>query len=542
MNYPLYAVLVVVMVVMVVLHSVNLYNNIEPVAPIIDIPVHDNSHVPEIRPPEVIVIEENELKCHENLTRCDTNTECQLCHEALATCYTFQEDVVLELPDGESQLIRPGESYCLALDNKHARSCNPHTGTWVMRQVDSINYAIICHCDFPGLVVQATIYDDCDIDVGCRPNGRIASLYETPLRCECNAGYYPDINEHGPFCRPTVVRDVMSNPAYFHRPPCRQGYIENTHPGLQSFFHRLFQFTVCIPDPCSIDPVTGLKHSGRLEYFPTDGPNNTPISMCICDVLDDLYPVYSPHSIVDQRYGDRTNVMANACLKPLTVSRQNVRSDLKVFWGNGNVLANADMVFQVEPHMVHSRYRKVLLLRFADHPRENLDTDYLLKFQISSCYFRTVMQRTTGKDIYHYWWDYNFLRRHNNNDCPLPGIGQCHRTCSTGNVSTTCNPCIGSNVASSFRNQCYFVRQTRTVDNLGEIGQLCMGNTATFYDSRNVPVTYYLSGRFVNEFGYGRPKENQTIYFVSTGDTILDASQHNNAAIIMDTYPWYSNN
>ena len=540
MNYPLYVVLVVVMVVMVVLHAVNLHNHMETfVSPEDELDLFDNSSVPEINPPQVIVIDQNELACHETLTPCVTDATCQLCQESLAKCYTFEEHVVLELPNGDTRVMQPGESFCLALDSKRARSCNPHTGTWVMRQVDTSNYAIICHCDFPGLVIQATIYDDCDIDVGCRPYGRLASLYTTPLVCECDAGYHPDRNEHAPFCRPSVVRDVQTDPTFFHRPPCRDGYVSSRHPSIHTDVRSVFEFEVCIPDPYSIDPVTGERHSGCLAFYEKEAPGGLDIAMCVCNLRDNLYPVYSLHSILDQRYGNDT-VMANACIKPLTVDRDSVRSDIKVFWGNSSVKSNADMVFQVNQGHVHSRYRPLIVRRTTDHPRENQQTSHVLKFQITSCYFQTASDSTV-KDIYQFWWDYNFKRRHNNSNCPLPGVGQCHRTCNTGNISVTCNACINSTVQNSYRRQCYFVRQTHTVDRLGEIGQLCMGNTATYYNRGDEPVTYFLSGRFATGTGYGQAKENQTIYFTKSSECLAD-QQYQNVAIIMDTYPWYSNN
>ncbi|AKR17436.1 PIF-1 [Mocis latipes granulovirus] len=540
MNYPLYVVLVIMMVVMVLLHAVNLYNNMEPViVPEDELVIYDNSRVPEIEPPKIITIEENELSCHETLTPCATDATCQLCQEALAKCYTFTENVILELPNGDTQVMQPGESFCLALDSKQARACNPHTGTWVMRQVDTSNYAIICHCDFPGLVIQTTIYDDCDIEVGCRPYGRLASLYTTPLECECDNGYHPDRNEHAPFCRPSVVRDVRADPAFFHRPPCRDGYVSTRHPGIHEDVRRNFEFEVCIPDPCSIDPVTGEHHEGRLVHYTNQAPFNQSITMCMCDLQFNLYPVYSLYSILDQHYGNDT-VMANACIQPLTVSRHRdaVRSDIKVFWGNSSVKSNADMVFQVNTIDVKLRYLPLLVRRTTQHPRQNLSTDFIMKFQITSCYFQ-IVSNSDVKDIYQYWWDYNFKRRHNNNNCPLPGVGQCHRTCTTGNVSTRCNPCINNTVESSFRQQCYFVRQTRLVDGFGEIGQLCMGNTATYYKRGDEPVTYFLNGLFALDYGYGRPKENQTIYFVKSSECLAD-QQYQNVAVIMDSYSWYS--
>ncbi|AJK91730.1 pif-1 [Spodoptera frugiperda granulovirus] len=537
MDYSMYVVLVLVMVVMVVLHCVNLYNDIEPPKEKLDLQLFDNSNVPDIVPPEVIIIESNELSCHETLTECRTDAQCQLCQEALAKCYTFQDTVILELPNGDSQTMRPGDSYCLALDSKRARSCNPHTGTWVMRQVDTTNYAIICHCDFPGLVIQATIYDDCDIEVGCRPNGHIANLYETPLTCACDTGYHPDRNEHGPFCRPTVVRDMQNNPAFFHRPPCRNGYITNRHPGLHETIQRLFMFEVCIPDPCRIDPVTGQWHEGgNLEIFPGEAPDGTDIVMCYCSIEQSLYPVYSPQSIVDARYGRNDPINANACIQPLTIDQNQLRTDLKVFWGQNSFKSNADMVIQTNFSSVKERYRRLLRNRTTAHPVQiEINVSNILKFQITSVYFTTAAARN-ARDIYQMYWAYNYLRTHQNH-CPIAGLGQCRRGCNAGNVSVSCSDCINSTVASNYNSQCFFVRDsTRSIANFGTFGQICSAHNAWYYPAGLAPICFYLTGRFATDWQIRNAY--RTIQLVHVHDALQNPT-YDAANSVLDSYPWY---
>lgn len=500
---------------------------------------YDNSHVVHIRPPVQIDIESNELECHKTPTRCTSNADCQLCRESLAACVQFNETVLLELDEDRVMTINAGESYCLALDGEHSRSCNPATGTWILRQVNNDNFALICHCDYPGIATQINIYDDCTVAVGCKPNGFLTSVYTTPFSCTCDDGYVSETSDTGvPYCRPNVIRDIILDPGFFHRPPCNDGFVPLNHPALHRTYFTQVGANVCVPDPCSIDPLTGVKHSGRVLYEPEGGADGSHLIMCVCDINDNLYPVYSAHSMLNTMYTDTDAEISNACIQPLLVDRRTVRSDLKVFWARNSLKSDADIVFQVNPDQVHDRYKAIMYPRLTPHPTDNVATRWLLKFELHSAY-TAVSVDSAIQDIFQRYWNYNYLRVHNDNNCPIPGIGECRPVLTCGNVTCTRNPCIGSTVNTSYRSSCYFFRTNRTFTDVGTIGQIAVWNNTLYYAAAKVPVTFWINARMATDFGYGFPSEFQTIYFTSTEET-LPESEYDNARHILNTYPLYA--
>jgi hypothetical protein len=239
----------IVLIVLLVILIAVIYNNVALLQYVQQdyIPVvatFDNSDVPLIQPPTEIVIDGNQYECHKQLTPCSTHQDCDICREGLANCQYFEDRTLITIThdDGEQQefTIEPGESYCMALDRERARSCNPNTGVWILAE-SPVGYALLCSCLTPGLVTQLSLYHDCDIPVGCQPNGQIISINERPMRCSCEVGYVADFNAdtQTPFCRPRRIRDVIQNSEFFPQAPCPQGYIPIEHPGLDPEYLRI---------------------------------------------------------------------------------------------------------------------------------------------------------------------------------------------------------------------------------------------------------------------------------------------------------------
>ncbi|AGQ20322.1 pif-1 [Clostera anastomosis granulovirus A] len=499
---------------------------------------HDNSGVPLLKPPAEVDINENELSCHDIPTPCASNADCQLCSESLASCQRFEETVVLQLDDNRELTVNPGESYCLALDNRSARSCNPNTGTWVMRRVDSNNYALICHCDVPGLVTQLNIYEDCTVPVGCAPHGVIADVYASPLRCLCDDGFVSEISDTGtPYCRPMVMRDVVLRPEFYHRPPCRDGFLPAEHPAFDVVYRRQIGANVCLPDPCSIDPLTGERHEGRVVYEVDGGADGGPLITCRCPVDQNLYPVYNVSSMLNTRYTETDSQVANVCVKPLKVDRRDVRSDLKVFWGRNSLRSDADIVFQVNEDQVSEPYRVLLQRRISDHPTASVTTGMVLKFQIDTAFVKSSVN-STQRDVYQGYIDLNYLRTHVNT-CPLPGIGECTNPLVCGNINCSYNACIRNVYSSGYANRCFFFRVNRTFDDLGSVGLICVWNTPQYYAQGGVPVTFFVNALCATDGGYGVANDVRTLYFTDSGKTVGE-SQYGNLVQLLATYPYYN--
>ncbi|AAQ21662.1 unknown [Cryptophlebia leucotreta granulovirus] len=500
--------------------------------------VYNNSHVPLINPPKEIIINENNLSCHKIPTPCTSNADCQLCLEGLASCQLFNDRVILEISANQQMIVEPGDRLCLAIDNRSARSCNPNTGTWMLRQIDNENMALICHCDMPGLVTQLNIYDDCTIPVGCKPHGVIDNINSLPLVCSCQNGYVPEISDtNTPYCRPKVIRDVVLDLNYFHRPPCRDGFLPAEHPVFDQIYRRQIGANVCLPDPCSIDPLTGVKHEGRVLYEADGGADGGPLVMCRCNIADNLYPVYSPASMLNTVYTEFDREIANTCIKPLNVDRREIRSDLKVFWGRSNLKSDADIVFQVNEDHVQKPYRILLYRRIKEHPTVDLNTSFILKFQLCSAYTKSAVN-SNQRDVFQGYWQLNH-NRINNNNCALPGIGLCRSIQSCGNISCTYHPCIENVVANSFRNSCFFFKSNRRYEDVGNISQICIWNSPNYYDDNNVPVTFYLNALGATDGGYGTANDVRTLYFTNSMNTVPQ-SEYNSLKQILSTYPFYS--
>ncbi|QOD40028.1 pif-1 [Matsumuraeses phaseoli granulovirus] len=537
-NYYVLMFLSIIVLCLVLAHNANMNLFTINANAIDNLRLYDNSEILLLDPPKEIIINENELSCHETPTPCTSNADCQLCREGLAACYQFNDTVILEIAADKQFVINAGERYCLAMDNRSARSCNPNTGTWLMRQVDGYNFALICHCNTPGLVTQLNIYEDCTLPVGCKPHGVIANINTNPLMCTCENGYVAELSEtNTPYCRPKLIRDIILDPSFFHRPPCRDGYLSADHPAFNTVYRTQIGANICLPDPCSIDPLTGERHDGRVVYESNGGADGGPLIMCQCNISDELYPVYNPSSMLDTQYRQSDWEIANACLKPLLVSRRDIRSDLKVFWARDSLKSDADMVFQVNTDQVKEPYRVLLQRRLTAHPNVSLSTEFVLKFQLSSAYVASSIN-SPQRDVFQGYWQLCDVRR-NNNNCALPGIGLCRPDINCGNVTCTTYNCIDDRTQATYRSQCYLFRVMRTFDDVGSVGHVCVWNTPSYYNNNNVPVTFYMNALGATDGGYGVALDVRRLFFTNTRETV-DDTQLEILNQLLTTYPLYS--
>lgn len=332
------------------------------------------------------------------------------------------------------------------------------------------------------------------------------------------------------------MRDVMLEPDFFHRPPCRDGFLPAEHPAFDTVYRRQIGANVCLIDPCSIDPLTGEQHQGRLLYDATGGADGGPLIMCRCNISDNLYPVYNVSSMINSQYTETDWEIANYCIKPLIVGRRDIRSDLKVFWARNTLKSDADMVFQVNEQHVHEPYRVILYKRITDHPTVNVSTSFVLKFQIHTAFVLSSVV-SDHRDVYQGYMQLNYLRT-NVNMCPLPGIGECTNPQSCGNITCRYNPCIRSTASVGYRSNCFFFRTNRRFDDVGTIGKIGIYNSPSSYSSHNVPVTFFLNALGATDGGYGIPNDVRTFYFTNTRETVPE-SQYSTLIQILATYPHY---
>lgn len=486
---------------------------------------YDNSHIRVIVPQENIEIEGNEHECHKILTPCRTHSDCDLCREGLANCQYFEEETILPVViEGEQYEynIQPGESFCLALDRHRARQCNPNTGRWLLAQTER-GFALLCNCMYPGLVTQLNLYEDCNISVGCQPNGVIQNINTYPFQCECNEGFIAEYDEdtNVPYCRPRLVRDVMHNEQFFHRAPCRDGYVVISHPALHDDYRRVFILPdICVPDPCQTDPITGERVVGQL-YHAVDGDNE--YKLCRCSDHHNAFPVYTgPDSMIDSIYnfeGYSGNMVTNACLSPFNVIYTTLpKVDYRIFWARSNLLSDDEIVAYPLEFQVKQQYRVMLYQPLTPHPDLiNFNGNYRV-MKLTLAYNPPRIAPLNVFDLYHAFLHYQGVQSPTNS-CMKHGLGRC--------VLDTCilpRRIAVVNLHEFFRgDRCYFGRRGSRVT---------VFRWADHYNL-NYPAVFRVDVRF-------RSNQQNRYLTADFGSNMVENEDRITFRNVLETYNFYS--
>ncbi|AKN80963.1 Per os infectivity factor 1 [Lonomia obliqua multiple nucleopolyhedrovirus] len=492
----------------------------------------ENANVPLIQPPAEIVIEGNSHECHKILTPCTTHGDCDLCREGLANCQFFDEDTILKFNNTDSNeqievLIKAGESYCLALDRERARSCNANTGVWILAETHT-GFSLLCSCLRPGLVTQLNMYEDCNVPVGCSPNGHIETINTDRIMCMCDEGYVSDYNANTetPFCRPQTVRDVMYDENFFPRAPCADGQVRLDHPALNDFYRTHFRLEdVCVIDPCSIDPISGRRTSGRLFHHVT--ADGVEISGCNCPASDGLIAVFNRHVADTGMVKRGSKPVVNACLQPFNAHMSSLRHvDYKYFWARNDhdQFADADVVFQANVNQLsHVRYKAILYPILSNHPdvtqitlanvglvKISVSHDTILKpHLLSPSIFRLFKSKEMG-----------IVQPF----CFFPGIGRCIVVNSDSCIRRHGNFQVWT-AETATNSWCVLSREGSTI---------LVWSRASRYPWGQAPVVMRLRGFFLNN-----DRERNTIRVVVAND-MTSGQQVDALTQTLETYPNYS--
>lgn len=397
-----------VLIVFIIYNQITLlqYEQKDYVPPIA---IFDTSDVPLIDPPTEIIIEGNPYECHKQLTPCVTHQDCDICREGLANCQYFDETTIITLTNDNDEeekfTILPGESYCLALDRERARSCNPNTGVWLLAE-SPVGFSLLCSCLTPGLVTQLNMYEDCDIPIGCQPHGYIISINETPMRCSCELGFVADFDTstQTPYCRSRRIRDVIQNPEFFPLEPCAAGFVRIENENLNPEYLRMTNArNVCVIDPCSVDPISGISTGGFLSSYMY---NNEQISFCQCPASQLSFGVYTEHSMLK-----RGSVRAvNACIKPIHFINIDHHSRYSYFWGDADKdyfsNDNIRLTFSTYSHLTSPRYSRMvysyenyLFIKFSTAFTPNIFIGHMDPSINLNSIFHQFLQYNSGTDL-----------------------------------------------------------------------------------------------------------------------------------------------
>lgn len=338
-------------------------------------------------PTEPITLDTNPVKCHQQLTECTDPVDCTVCQEFLASCNLIEEDLDIELEDGTMHTLEAGKSYCLAMNIQHSRTCNPNTGRWLLVST-SKGFTLICSCRYPGIVSQLHMFSDCNISVGCNGVGSIQNMNANPLTCQCDLGFVSDVvgENNEPICRARTINDAIYDVDIFPRAPCPSGYVQINHPGLDPVYaQRFINPTICVRDPCSIDPITGRDVHGELLHehvveFDKD------ISYCNCHSLDRTYGISIDDSMVAISVDEETQrplKLPNACISPSNEAPAG-GSVSRFFWARQDVLKESDLELALVygHNQIHNEYIPVLNFYLNGDQQ-------LLKFALTEFYHNT---------------------------------------------------------------------------------------------------------------------------------------------------------
>ena len=231
------------------------------------------------------IILDNPMHCNPTVLReCDLSDPlgCFECREQGTSCVHFESDGTFQDENLQEFVIpsnKPGKGYCLKVKGRGDRSCNVHTGRWVLAKIDknSSGFGWLCLCKYPGLVTQSSLTGDCNVDVACGERGRLESMDVDPFvngKCLCDeaSGFIADRDgRRGPFCKVASFFELDFDPEFcgvanslpLSRVPALKKLLKETRKN--------------IPDPCKVlfDPESSshglLEKNFDLEFTDSHG-------------------------------------------------------------------------------------------------------------------------------------------------------------------------------------------------------------------------------------------------------------------------------
>lgn len=257
-------------------------------------------------------VEQNAIDCLFNVVKCNVNnpTSCFLCDGTNYICKHFNKNLRLEVYS--TSVSKPkrfhsiqknksnDEGYCVK-----EKSCNPYTSIKTMVKLSNGSVDTVCVCKYPSLVNKSNFFSDCNLIVGCSPDGKLTNknnkdktiehkltseLNFDPYldgRCECPDGYKNIFSpKNGPECSPARINDLPS--CFEHEYltenktcKCSKGFvctddvITIKKSGYFMNVASMFDRPQCIRRPCQWDPVEPNDYNSNNYFSENVG--------CVCD-------------------------------------------------------------------------------------------------------------------------------------------------------------------------------------------------------------------------------------------------------------------
>lgn len=144
--------------------------------------------------------------------------------------------------------------------------CDPVTGDWILTEEG----LAACRCKYPHLMTQRIPGGNCDVDIACRPHGRLVGLeqQEKP-KCICDTGY-KSLSGGDIGCTKLTAIEMDRT-----KDSCEPQQQVDTFRTTHMFYDRYIPTGVrCVKRPCSFDALTG-RPLKKARFVPGWG--------CVCD-------------------------------------------------------------------------------------------------------------------------------------------------------------------------------------------------------------------------------------------------------------------
>ncbi|AAK94107.1 CUN029 similar to AcMNPV ORF119 [Culex nigripalpus nucleopolyhedrovirus] len=466
-------------------------------------------------PEKPIELEGNPVQCHKTPTRCTGQGDCLQCRELRARCVEILEDITLVQPDGTEVVLEAGNNYCLATSQEHARSCTPLTGKWILIQMNDM-WSAVCSCTSPDMFIKMNLWGDCDVPVGCAPNGVVVIVNVIEMKCNCNVGFVSDVDANGrPYCRPITLRDASIDGQVFKRPPCSDGFIPVSHPALHTDYGRNLFGDICVRDPCSVDPITNQPINARLEYSALPTMPDTVAGRCVGTAVSQTYGIFGGGGSMIKLPPE--DVPVKLADHAISIARpRSLGNNMLYFWGRRNTVMEADMdllqttIFRE----VNERY-----LNIANW--STVDNVVVFRFRV-----------TEGHEQRHRNLFTELLKHMNELD--QPRCMQHQRPGCTLDVCVWNDPRPGLvNMHNFFTGQrCYLSRTSQRFVGMSA-GLLCAFGLPSYYRDGEAPAVFVLDDVYRNGGSFpGIRVQHQTSAFVSNQTGAVNS--------YLGSFPFYS--
>lgn len=227
-------------------------------------------------PPPSTINVDGTLDClGETTCKVDDETTCFGCKSLLASCVHIDEDTTIIDSNGDSVVLEKNETendgYCLQIKSAD-RACSRHGRLCLVQtKPNALDYTLLCICNNPGLIGNASILGNCTTVYMC--NGEIDDISKDiyDINCICDASKISVKTEDNKIshCIDKTILDDISEVFYNHISSKNYNTVDTSLYDSTISYNTPDAYPKLI-DPCSVCPVTGKKLDAHLQKVTDD--------------------------------------------------------------------------------------------------------------------------------------------------------------------------------------------------------------------------------------------------------------------------------